>query len=60
MNDSTTIRISVDTKKRLIELGNLDDSYNSVIEKLIDEHDKIKRLTSDNSVLINKKLIQSE
>ncbi len=40
MNNSTTIRISIETKKRLIELGNLEDSYNSVIEKLLDAYDQ--------------------
>ena len=40
MNKSTTIRISIETKKRLNEIGNLNDSYNSVISKLLDEHDE--------------------
>jgi len=40
MSDTTTIRISIETKKRLNELGKLEDSYNSVIEKLLDEYDK--------------------
>lgn len=44
MNKSSTIRISIETKKRLNEIGNLNDSYNSVISKLLDEHDKIKEL----------------
>ena len=42
MNKTSTIRISIETKKRLNELGNLNDSYNSVIERLLDEHDKNK------------------
>ena len=43
MNKSSTIRISIETKKRLNELGNLNDSYNSVISKLLDEHDEKKK-----------------
>lgn len=42
MNNSTTIRISIETKKRLNELGKLENSYNSVISKLLDEHDRNK------------------
>jgi len=42
MNKSTTIRISIETKKRLNEIGNLNDSYNSVISKLLDEHDEYR------------------
>ena len=40
MNKTSTIRISIETKKRLNELGNLNDSYNSVIEKLLDAYEK--------------------
>ena len=47
MNNSTTIRISIETKKRLIELGNLEDSYNSVIERLLDAYDKNKILSKE-------------
>lgn len=43
MNKTSTIRISIETKKRLNELGNLNDSYNSVISKLLDEHDEKKK-----------------
>ena len=43
MNKSSTIRISIETKKRLNELGNLNDSYNSVIEKLLDAYEKNNR-----------------
>ena len=53
MNDSTTIRISIETKKRLIELGNLNDSYNSVIEKLIEEHDNYVKTIHINNVSTN-------
>lgn len=40
MNKSSTIRISIETKKRLNEIGKLNDSYNSVIEKLLDAYEK--------------------
>ena len=46
MNKSSTIRISIETKKRLNEIGKLNDSYNSVIERLLDEHDNIKSLNT--------------
>ena len=49
MNKSSTIRISIETKKRLNEIGKLSDSYNSVISKLLDEHDKNKNLTAHNN-----------
>ncbi len=45
MNKSSTIRISIETKKRLNELGNLNDSYNSVIERLLDAYDEKKKFT---------------
>jgi hypothetical protein len=37
---TSTLRISSKTKKRLEELGNLSDTYESVIIKLLDEHNK--------------------
>lgn len=40
MSTSSTIRISVETKKKLNEIGKLNDTYNSVIEKLIDSYEK--------------------
>lgn len=40
MNKSSTIRISIETKKRLNEIGKVNDSYNSVIEKLLDAYEK--------------------
>lgn len=43
MGDTSTIRVSIETKKRLNEIGNVSDSYNSVITKLLDEHDKNKK-----------------
>lgn len=40
MNKSTTIRVSEETKIALKKLGTMDDSYNTVISRLIDEHNK--------------------
>ena len=40
MNKSSTIRVSIETKKRLNEIGKLNDSYNSVIEKLLNSYEK--------------------
>ncbi len=45
MNKSSTIRISIETKKRLNEIGKLNDSYNSVIEKLLDAYEKNETTT---------------
>jgi hypothetical protein len=40
MSETTTIRISVETRDTLKELGNLGDDYNTVIERLIREHNR--------------------
>ncbi len=40
MNKSTTIRVSEETKTALKKLGTMDDSYNTVISRLIEEHYK--------------------
>ena len=40
MNKSTTIRVSEETKLALKKLGTMDDSYNTVISRLIAEHNK--------------------
>ena len=45
MNKSSTIRVSIETKKRLNKLGNLDDSYNSVIERLLDAYEERNNFT---------------
>ena len=45
MNKTSTIRISIETKKRLNEIGKLNDSYNSVIEKLLDAYEKNESTT---------------
>jgi predicted CopG family antitoxin len=38
MTKSTTIRVSEETKLELKKLGTMDDSYNTVISRLIEEH----------------------
>lgn len=40
MTKSTTIRVSEETKIALKKLGTMDDSYNTVISRLIEEHYK--------------------
>ena len=45
MNITSTIRVSIETKKRLNELGNLNDSYNSVIERLLDAYEERNNFT---------------
>ncbi|MGA1792917.1 MAG: hypothetical protein ACMUHM_03110 [Thermoplasmatota archaeon] len=40
MSETTTIRIRVETRDTLKELGNLGDDYDSVIDRLIREHNK--------------------
>ena len=40
MTKSTTIRVSEETKKALKKLGTMEDSYNTVISRLIDEHNR--------------------
>ncbi len=40
MNKSSTIRVSIDTKKRLNGISNVNDSYNTVISRLLDEYEK--------------------
>jgi len=40
MTKSTTIRVSEETKTALKKLGTMEDSYNTVISRLIDEHNE--------------------
>ena len=40
MTKSTTIRVSEETKMALKKLGTMDDSYNTVISRLIKEHNE--------------------
>ena len=43
MSEDTTIRVSKKTKKAIEDLGNLSDTYDSVILKLADHYKKCKR-----------------
>jgi len=43
MKKSTTIRVSEETKIELKKLGTMDDSYNTVISRLIKEHNQKKQ-----------------
>ena len=52
MSETTTIRISVDTRESLRKLGNLGDDYDSVIDRLIREHNR------DNLVRYSKKIVE--
>lgn len=52
MSDTTTIRIGVDTRDTLRELGNLGDDYNSVIDRLIREHNR------ENLVKYSRKVVE--
>lgn len=36
----TTIRINTTTRDRLVELGKKNESYDTIINKLIDEHEQ--------------------
>jgi len=38
----TTIQVSVETKDRLVKLGVMDDTYDSVIQRLLKELSDIK------------------
>lgn len=40
MTKTSTIRISEETKNALKKLGTMDDSYNTVISRLINEHNE--------------------
>jgi predicted CopG family antitoxin len=37
----TSIRVSIDTRKRLNELGNKNDSYDDIIKRLLELQDKM-------------------
>lgn len=39
----TTIRINTSTRDRLVELGKKNESYDTIINKLIDEHEQNKK-----------------
>jgi len=38
-NGGTTIRVTIGTKNRLVELGSKNESYDDIIKRLLDEHD---------------------
>ena len=47
MSKSTTIRVSEETKIALKKMGTMEDSYNTVISRLIEEHNnKTKKQAS--------------
>lgn len=46
-NDITTVRLSKKIKKRLDEMGNVSDTYETVIVKLLDYYDKNKNRKGD-------------
>lgn len=37
---TTSIKIQMSTRDRLVELGKKNESYDTIINKLIDEHEK--------------------
>lgn len=39
----TTIRINKSTRDRLVEIGKKSESYDVIINRLLDEHEKSKR-----------------
>lgn len=42
-DDITTIKITTTTRGKLAKLGDMDDSYESVIVRLIEEHEQNKK-----------------
>lgn len=52
MSEMTTIRISTSTRDGLKEIGNLGDDYDSVIGRLIREHNR------DNLVEYSRKIVE--
>jgi hypothetical protein len=55
MPDTTTIRIKVETRNTLKELGNLGDDYNSVIDRLIREHNRERLVQYSRKVVEERK-----
>lgn len=43
VEDETTIRVKIKTRNRLAEIGNKDDSFDTLINLLLDEHEKVKK-----------------
>ncbi|MGA1822579.1 MAG: hypothetical protein ACMUIG_08625 [Thermoplasmatota archaeon] len=52
MSETTTIRIRADTRDQLKQLGNLGDDYDTVIERLIREHNR------ENLVNYSRKIVE--
>lgn len=52
MSETTTIRIKVETRDELKQLGNIGDDYDIVIERLIREHHR------ENLVKYSKKIVE--
>lgn len=48
-NIKTSIAISLDTRQMLLDLGNMDDSFDDVIKKLIKSHSSCTCVTSQES-----------
>ncbi len=51
----TTIQVKKDTRDELKELGTMDDDYNSVIEKLIREHNRKKLVEHSQKIVEERK-----
>ncbi len=47
MSEDTTIRISKELRKKLLELGSMSDTYESVIQKLYDDYKKHNKRKGD-------------
>ncbi len=52
---TTTIQIKKDIRDELKKVGNMDDDYNSVIEKLIREHNRNKLVEYSRKVVEERK-----
>ncbi len=52
---TTTIQIKKDIREELKNLGNMSDDYNSVIEKLIREHNRKKLVEHSRKVVEERK-----
>ena len=44
MTDATTIQIRKSTQQKLKTVGTMRDTYDSLINRLIDEHERLKRI----------------
>ncbi len=64
--ERTTISLPVEVKKRLLNYGNMNDSYSDVIVKLMDSYDEshkdqsiVENNTLENNPLVNDELINA-